>query len=94
MKDGQRLQTSSTFNGINGFAVIKGTDIKLLLWNYSDEQAFGELREIKLELKLNGTLFSKGTVNEKKYLIDTSHSNITANSYAPNLQIVNSRSFH
>ena len=51
-KDGQRVRVTSTDNDVNAFAVVKGSTLKLLLWNYSDKQAFGGLRDIQIVLKL------------------------------------------
>jgi len=60
------------------------------LWNYSDKHAFGEHREIQIVLKFEATPFSSGAINQKKYLIDSHHCNITKIQNNPSLQLLGS----
>jgi beta-xylosidase len=92
LKDGQEIRITSTDNSVKALGVINGTTLKLLLWNYSDKQAFGKPREIQIVLEVKGTPFSTGTMNEKKYLIDSQYSNVNKNPSSPNLQIVDTNS--
>ncbi len=92
MRDGEQIKVTSTDNSVSALGVIKGTTLRLLLWNYSDKQAFGEPREIQRILKLDGTLFSSGAMSQDIYLIDSQHSNIMTNQTTPNLKMSGSKS--
>ncbi|MDY0039057.1 MAG: glycosyl hydrolase [Desulforhabdus sp.] len=92
LKDGHEVKVTSTENSVKAFSIINETSLRLLLWNYSDEQAIGASRKIKIVLNLDGSPLSSGVINKEKYLIDHRHSNINDNKDNPGLEMVESNS--
>ncbi len=83
---GDQAAVTTSDDRVGGLAARDGETLRVLVWQFSRSDALAAARRVMVEVDLEGTPLAGRSLRERSWLIDSRHSNLTANPERPGLE--------